>query len=376
MVLEQGDAGDQAPALVRDPALPGVPGGDRRGRGAELEVHRPVGVGADHPAVAPAVEVVAHPRLPRLGEDRRRGRVGGGDQPFLAGLLVLDPDEDVTVVGGDAHAQEHALVGLLVDQGVRPAPGRPAEDLGGPGVLVAPDPEQEGGVGREDEGARGALRPVRQDLARGQVAHQDAVVFRALVVLRPGIEGVVGGVAGRVDRIIGLARRLRRLVQEHLFRRIVRAARPPDAPGMLGAGLVAAEVVEGAVRRRDGGVVGLQPALHLLEELSLQRLRRRQHHLQIGVLGLEVRADLCGDLGGIAQHGLPVVVLHPDVVVLPRPAELDDAVGRLAGGGGRGEAHGVSCFTRAHGGNRRPRETACFGGGTSQGAIFPSRSSG
>ena len=110
------------------------------------------------------VEVVLHAFPAGFGDDRGGGRIGGRDEPQLGGLLVADMDEDVAAVGGDAHAQEHALVGLLIDQDVLAAAGRAAVDLGGAGVLVAPDPEQPLAVGREGERAIGAVDRVIERL--------------------------------------------------------------------------------------------------------------------------------------------------------------------------------------------------------------------
>ncbi len=100
MVLVSGHPGDQAPgsgaaATRARSSAEGI----SAARGHQLEVDRAVGVGADQPAIAPVLQVVAHAFAPRLGENRRGGGIGGGDQPLLAGLLVLDADDDVAVVG-------------------------------------------------------------------------------------------------------------------------------------------------------------------------------------------------------------------------------------------------------------------------------------
>ncbi len=105
---------------------------------------------------------------------------------------------------------------------------------------------------------------------------------------------------------------------------------------MLAPGRIAGVVLEGAVGLGDRGVVGLDAALHLLEQLVLQRLARRQQRLGVGVLSLQVGPDVRLERGGIAQHLAPVVVLHPGIVVHPRPAELFDTPGFLARDGGRG----------------------------------------
>src|SRR6202012_6091892 len=122
-----------------------------------------------------------------------------------ARLLVRGLDQDVDVVGGDAHAQEHALVFLLIDEDVLAAADRAAIDAGRAGVVVAPDPEQPARIRRDAEAARGALGPIRQALAAGEVADDDLVVFRALLIHGPGVETVVRGVMGPADGVVGLS---------------------------------------------------------------------------------------------------------------------------------------------------------------------------
>ncbi len=100
---------------------------------------------------------------------------------------------------------------------------------------------------------------------------------------------------------------------------------------MLGPGLEAHIVFELAVRLRDGGVVGLDAALHLLEQLGLQRLGGSQHRLGVGVLGFQVGADILAQGLRIMQHVAPVLVLHPGIVVGADAAELLDAAGLARG---------------------------------------------
>ena len=323
-----------------DPRAPARRTRNRCVRHHQLEVHRAAGVGADDPAPAPALQAIAHAFAPRLGDHRLGGRIDGRDQPAFAGLLVLRPDQDVAVVSRAPDAEEHAVVRLLVDQHVLTAAGRAAEDLGRPGVLVAPDPEQPAAVRRKIEVAIGALDHLRQDLAGGEVADHQAVVFRALHVLGPGVEPVVRRMGGRTHLIVGVLLGPRVGVQQQfLVRR--RLAPPAQMARVLGAQLIAAEVLERAVRRGDRGVVLLDPPLHLLEELLLQILGPRQHRGHVGVLGRQVLAHVGLHLGRIAQHRLPVVVLHPGVVVDADAPELLDALGRLARAGRNGRlGHG------------------------------------
>src|SRR5690606_18684363 len=128
-----------------------------------------------------------------------------------------------------------------------------------------------------------------------------------------GEEGMVGAVASGADLIVGLAFREGVLVQQDLLA-FVRAARAPRVDRMLGADFVAAVVFPRTVRRRNGGVVFLDPPLHLGEQLRLQRLGGGQHGLGVGVLGLQVLADVGSENLGIAKHLLPVFVLQPGVI--------------------------------------------------------------
>ena len=109
---------------------------------------------------------------------------------------------------------------------------------------------------------------------------------------------------------------------------------------MLGAQLIAAEVLERAIGIGHGGVVLLDPPLHLLEHGLLQHPGRRQHGLGVGVLGDEVIAHVGADHRRIAQHRLPVVVLHPGVVVDAHTAELLDRLGVFAWVRWNGLGHG------------------------------------
>ena len=148
--------------------------GWRLGRGLDdLEVDGVVRIRADHPPVAPVVGVVANRDHARLQHDwLGRGR-SGRDVAGFGRFLVLDAYDDELVVGRAAHADEHAVVGLLIDQGGFTAARRATEDLVRAAVVVAVGPENPLAVGREDEVAGGAVDHIRQNLARGDVLDVD-----------------------------------------------------------------------------------------------------------------------------------------------------------------------------------------------------------
>ena len=148
---------------------------------------------------------------------------------------------------------------------------------------------------------------------------------------------MVGAVAGGSNLEEGLALGQVVLVQQHLLGPTF--ASGARMYGVLGAQGIAAVVGIGAVRRGDGAVVLLDAPLHLGEQDGLKVLRPGQHRAREGVLGVQMLADIGAQHLGIAQHLLPIVVLHPGVVVGPRTAELGDCQGTTGRSWGGEEAH-------------------------------------
>ena len=356
MGVGQVQAFDEAARSVRHQIGP-VRLGRRRGRGLDdLEIDGLVRIGADHPAVAPVIDVIANGDHPRLEHNGLGRRSRGGNVARLRRFLVLDADDDELVVGGATDADEHAVVGFLIDQGGLAAARRTTEDLVRAAVVVAVSPEDPLAVRREDKVAGGAVDHLGQHLAGRQVLDVDLVNLGTLGVLGKGEQRVIRAVAcGRHFRIglalgqfVGVQQQLRGRRHDEVFRHRLTIHHPgaltldAHVAGVLIAGLVFDIVVPAAIRRRNRAVVFLDAAAHLAEHRLLQGQGGGHHGLAVGVLGGQVFLDLGLDQGRIAQDRLPIVVLHPLIVVGPGAAQLFDddrdflGDGRLRHGGSGG----------------------------------------
>ena len=88
----------------------------------------------------------------------------------------------------------------------------------------------------------------------------------------------------------------------------------------LAAGTKARVIGPWPIDLRRLAVILFEARAHFALELFLQAERRRQHRVGIGVLSLQQRADVGGQLAWIAQHLAPIVGPHPGIVVHPRKA--------------------------------------------------------
>ena len=70
---------------------------------------------------------------------------------------------------------------------------------------------------------------------------------------------------------------------------------------------------EGAVRRRDGGIILLDPPAHLRTQGLAQGDQRRRHAVGMGVLRFEMRADRGRQSGWVVKHFAPVLGTQPGV---------------------------------------------------------------
>ena len=103
---------------------------------------------------------------------------------------------------------------------------------------------------------------------------------------------------------------------------------------MFCSDLIADIIVPRAVGGGDGAIVLLDPALHFGEQLGLQGFGVGQYGGGVGILGGQVLADISPQNLGVAQHLLPVLVLHPRIVINSGAAKLGNGFGVTAGGGG------------------------------------------
>ena len=159
-------------------------------------------------------------------------------------------------------------------------------------------------------------------------------MLRAFASTRPDIvhcatEGVIGRMGDAGEPPIGLALGARVAVDQDLLRPTV--ARRADVDRLLPAGDVTYRIGVGAVLHRHRGVVLGDAPLHLREERRLQRLGSREHRRGMGVLGVEMGADLRIEHARIAHHLLPVLGPEPGPVV-DEIDPVDGGDGRPAGG--------------------------------------------
>ena len=89
---------------------------------------------------------------------------------------------------------------------------------------------------------------------------------------------------------------------------------------MLAALDVAAVVGPRAVGGRNRGVVLLHATAHLGDERLPERRVGSEEVIGVGVLGLQIGADVGIERLGLAHHPLPLSILEPGVVVAARDA--------------------------------------------------------
>ena len=241
--------------------------------------------------------------------------------------------------------QEKAVIGLLIDQRALAAAQTRAIDALGPPVSVAPDPEQGLAVIGPDEVA-GALVGQHGDVLAGlQVADAQLVIFRTARIHGPGQIAVIGAVRDIAGVEIFNALGLRVAVQQDLLiaGRGLRGGIDGTArkDRILAAFAVAHEIFERTVGQGRGGIILLDAALHFLEQGFLEVPGGRHDGVQIGVLGVQMLADLRLQDGRVLHYGLPVVVAQPGIIIGARAAQLLGLKRLLAGAGRDGGARGV-----------------------------------
>ena len=305
----------QAARAVRNELLPirHAGGGDRRLDDAE--VLGAVRVGGDDQLVAVMLDRILVADLARLDDARLGERRVGVDEARLARLMVvrIDDHELGRLRGRDRHVEADVLLGI--DENIvldRRADDVPVDEQRAVVVVEAHVEDRLAVVGPHDAAAR-VGDAVGQVLSGRQVAEADGVKLRPLVVAGVGEEPVIGAVLEAAQVPVGLALGLAVAVEQDRF--VPAGAGPAADQRILSAGDEAGVVGEGPIGGRDGAVVLLEAAAHLAEQVVLQPARLRQLRLAVGILGIEVGADLRVEHGRLAHHVLPVVGLEPRVVV-------------------------------------------------------------
>ena len=315
-------------------------------------------VGDDVEAVAVVGQAVFDSMPARLHHLERHWILGTGD-PHLAGGVARQVEHEETVAAGPIDVEEKRLVGLEEDQrildrvGADPMPVEPAR----PARLVQHDVEQRLGVVGPGRGGRGALDRLREQLAGGEVLHEDGERLGAAGVHGIGEQPVVGAdLEGAHPEIVVSGRQLVE-VQQDLFRRAV-GFQTATEDRVLPAGLGPVVVEPAVPRHRNREILLLDPAAELLVEPLLKRLGAPHDRFGVPVLGLEIRQDL-----RIVPVPQPVVLIDPALAV--DRVDVGDRTGerwRRLGAGVRGLRIGSGIRLRAPGRNRQGRKgTLGFG---------------
>lgn len=135
--------------------------------------------------------------------------------------------------------------------------------------------------------------------------------------------------AGKTEIILAL--RFLVTIQQHML--VAAITRGAEIMRLLAAGHEQRAVGIRPIIDRNGGIVLLDAALHLLEQLFLKRPGVAHGGFHIGILRLQMGANGRVEQGGVLEHGLPVIGPEPCVVV-----GAGDAVMRVLDGpffGGR-----------------------------------------
>lgn len=216
--------------------------------------------------------------------------------------------------------REPADVLLLVDEdvvGLHRAEAM-AVDLQRAMVVVDVDVIEERQIEAPDHAAAGLRQDIGQVLAGIPAPDADGEELGPAQVGAPGFEPVVRRMAraAELEVVGGLCQCV--AVEDDLD--VAAAARRAADQLVLATVSELPQIGEGPVRRGYAQIVLLDSAAHFRDQRLLQRLRRRQQRLGIGVFGLEIGPDIRIKQGRVAQHLLPLLVLQPGIVVSDRDA--------------------------------------------------------
>ena len=202
-------------------------------RGDEAEVGRAI-IGHDVEPVAVVSDGVLDASPARL--DRTEGllRTIGAGEPHLARRMAREIEHQIVTASGAVDVEEERLVGLEVHQRVfdRIRPQDVAEEPAWPAGFVQHDVEQRARVVGPCRGGRGALDRLGQQLAGGEVLHEDRKRLGAGRIHRVGQEPVIGADLERAHAEVGVIRGEPVLVEQDLLGRLW-AIEPPAEDGIL-----------------------------------------------------------------------------------------------------------------------------------------------
>src|SRR5690606_9116215 len=138
----------------------------------------------------------------------------------------------------------------------------------------------------------------------------------------PEQKAVIGRIRGIGQVEVGLALGLHIAVEQHLF--LAPFTRRAEKARVLAALAIGRAVGVGAVLHWDGGIVLLDAPPHFSEQRALKLLGVGHERLLIGVLSLQMGADVGREPGGVLQYFLPVFGPEPGIVVNTSNAVMGD----------------------------------------------------
>ena len=229
--------------------------------------------------------------------------------------MVAAGDHAKTAAGAFMNVREPPGVGLLINERVvglfRAELMQP--DLHRAMVVIELDVEERPGIQRPHHAAIGLLDQIGAVLERRPVAHPDREIFRAFDVRAPGLQRVIRRMPGTAELEVFVAGC--ELVAIEDDGRFAAVARGSAVLFVLAALAEFPQVGIRPVLGRHAGIVLLDAGAHFLDQRLLQLRGLAEQALGIGVLGLQIAADLRVEHAGIAQHLLPFCVLQPGIIV-------------------------------------------------------------
>ncbi|MCY1172896.1 hypothetical protein D9M73_130400 [compost metagenome] len=304
----------------------------RNMRGAQPEIGVGV-VGVDEQSVAMHVDIIFAPHLARRYAERRRQRVGRGQQIDFARHMVAARQHDPLAVAGLADADAEPLIGFLEQFDIlRDRRAQPVQPriVGAP-LVVGETVEKAPVIGGPHDFGQHPRNDIGQMLPRDQILDAHLEAFRAIVVDRISQQPpIIADRKGPQPKILFALGQSRFVEDQHVLA-LVLARRDRAAPpfAILPAGFERSPIDPVAILLRHRAIVFLDAALHLLIQPVDQRLVRFHHAFEIGVLGGEIGKHI-----RVIDLGI-VRVLQPGIRILNRVPVDGEAVRARCGDGGR-----------------------------------------